>query len=78
MYAEAIIPTFLTSNIYIGLRIPKARSLTQFQSYEMLEVMAIVRINYSVGFQGILNFRLLRDAFPYHLVRGIPLKKGVP
>jgi hypothetical protein len=44
----------------------------------MFEVLLIVRINKSVGHQGILNFRLLRDAFPYRLVRGIPLKEGVP
>jgi len=28
MHAEAIVPTFLTSNIYIGLCIPKALTLT--------------------------------------------------
>jgi hypothetical protein len=44
----------------------------------MFEVFLIVRINKSVGLRGILNFPLLRDAFPYRLVRGIPLKEGVP
>jgi hypothetical protein len=46
--------------------------------YEMFEVLLIVRINNSMGLQGILNFHLLRDAFPYQLGRGIPLKEGVP
>jgi hypothetical protein len=44
----------------------------------MFEVLLIVRINKSVGLQGILNFPLLRDAFRYRLARGIPLKEGVP
>jgi len=67
MHAEDIIPTFLTSNIYIGICLPKALTLTPLQSYEMFEVLLIVRINKSVGLRGILNFRLLRDAFPYWL-----------
>jgi hypothetical protein len=44
----------------------------------MFEVLLIVGINQSVGVGGILNFCLLRDAFPYRLVRGIPLKDGIP
>jgi len=44
----------------------------------MFEVLSIVRINNSVGLQGIINFPLLRDAFPFRLARGIPPKKGVP
>jgi hypothetical protein len=44
----------------------------------MFEVLLIFRINKSVGLQGILVFRLLRDAFPYRLAREIPLKEGVP
>jgi hypothetical protein len=43
----------------------------------MLEVLLIVRINKSLGLQGNLNIPLLRDEFPYRLVRGIPLKGGV-
>ena len=78
MHAEDIIPTFLKSNIYIGICLPKALTLTRLRSYEMFEVLLIVRINKSVGLRGILNFRLLRDAFPYRLARGIPLKEGVP
>jgi len=78
MHAQAIVPTFLTSNIYIGLCIPKALTLTQLWSYEMFEVLRIIRINKSVGLRGILNFRLLGDAFLYRLARGIPLKEGVP
>jgi len=78
MHALAIVSTFLTWNIHIGLCLPKALTLTQLGSYEMLEVLPIDRINKSVGLLGILNFRLLRDAFPYRLARGIPLKEGVP
>jgi len=78
MHAQAIVPTFLMSNIYIGLCIPKALTLTRLRLYEMFEVLLIVRINRSVGLRGILNFRLLGDAFPYRLARGIPLKQGVP
>jgi hypothetical protein len=44
----------------------------------MFKVFLIVRINKSVGIRGTLNFPLLRDAFPYWLARGIPLKEGVP
>jgi hypothetical protein len=43
----------------------------------MFEVLLIVRINKSEGLLGILNFPLLRDAFPYRLARGIPIKEGV-
>jgi len=78
MHADVIIPTFSTSNIYIGICLPKALALTQLRSYKMLEVLLIVRINKSVRLRGILIFRLLRDAFPYQLARGIPLKEGVP
>jgi hypothetical protein len=78
MYAKDIIPTFLTSNIYIGLCLPKALTLIRLRSYEMFEVLLIVRINKCVGLRGILNFHLLRDAFPCRLAKGIPLKEGVP
>jgi hypothetical protein len=44
----------------------------------MFDVLLIVRINKSVGLQGILNFRLQRDTFTYRLARGFPLKEGVP
>jgi hypothetical protein len=44
----------------------------------MVDVLLIVRINNTVGLRGILNFPLLRNAFPYQLARGIPLKEGVP
>jgi len=77
MHAEVIIPAFLTSNIYIGICLPKALTMTWLRPHEMFEVLLIIRINKSVGLQGILNFRLLRDAFPYRLARGIPLKEGV-
>jgi hypothetical protein len=78
MHAQAIPPTFLTWNINIALCLPKALTLTRLQSYEMFKVLLIVRINKSVGLRGILNFRLLRDAFLYRLASGIPLKEGVP
>jgi len=44
----------------------------------MFKVFLIIIINNSVGLRGDLNFPLLRDAFPYRLARGIPLKEGVP
>jgi len=78
MDAEDIIRTFLTSNIYSRLCLPKALTLTRLQPYEMFEVLLIVSINNSVGLRGILNFHLLRDAFPCRLARGIPLNEGVP
>jgi len=75
MHAEEIVPAFLTSNIYIGLCLPKALTLIRLRSYEMFEVLLIVK---SVGLRVILHFPLLREAFPYRLVRGIPVKEGVP
>jgi hypothetical protein len=75
MHAHAIVPTFLMSNIYIGLCIPKALTLTRLRSYEIFEFLLIVRINKSMGLWGILNCRGLRDAFPYWLAKGIPLKE---
>jgi hypothetical protein len=77
MQAEEIIPTFLTSNIYIGLCLPKALTLTRPRLYKMFDVLLIIRINKRVGLRGILNFHLQKDAFPYRLARGIPLKEGV-
>jgi len=74
MHAEDIIPTFLTSNVYIRIWLPKALILTQLRSYEMFEVLLIVRIK-SVGLRGILNFPLLGAASLYRLARGIPLKE---
>jgi hypothetical protein len=78
MHAQAIIPPFLMWNINIGLCLPQALTMTRHWSYEIFEVLLIVRINKSVGLWGILNFHQLRDAVPYRLARGIPLKKGVP
>jgi hypothetical protein len=48
------------------------------QSYIMFEVLQIITINRSVGFQRIFNFRWLRDAFLYRLASGITLQQGVP
>jgi hypothetical protein len=44
----------------------------------MFEVFLIVRINKSVDLRGILNCPQLRDAFPYWMATGIPLKEEVP
>jgi hypothetical protein len=44
----------------------------------MFEILLLVEINKSVGAQGILNFPILRDAFPYRLAIEIPLKERVP
>ena len=78
MHVEDIIRTFLTSNIYISLNLPKAPTLTQLQSYEMFKVLLIVRIIKCMGLRGIPNFHLPIDAFLYQLGRGIRLKEGVP
>ena len=78
MPAEAIIPTFLTLNIYIVLCLPNGLKPRRLRSYEIFTVLVIVRINQCVGLRGILHFRLLRDACLYRLARGIPLKEGVP
>jgi len=78
MHEEGIVPAFLTSNIYIGLCLPNALTLTQLWLYELFEILLIVRLNTSVGLQEILHFRVLRDTFLYRLARGIPLKEGVP
>jgi hypothetical protein len=43
----------------------------------MFQVVVIVRINKCVGIWGILNFHLLRVAFPHWLPREILLKEGV-
>jgi len=75
MHAEDSIPPFFKSNMHIGWCLPTALTLSGLRSYEMFEV---VEINKSVGLRGILNFPLLRDAFPYRLGRGIALKEGVP
>jgi hypothetical protein len=64
MHAQAIISTSLMWNINIVLCLPKALTLTQLRWYKMFEVLLFVRINKSMGLWGILNFRLLRDAFP--------------
>jgi hypothetical protein len=77
MHAEEIIPIFLISNIYVGLCLPTALTLTRLGLYEILEVMLIVRINKSVVLWGILNFPQLRDVFLYCPMRGIPLMAGV-
>ena len=59
MRLDEIIPTFLMWNIYIGLGLLKALTLTRLRSYEMFKGLLIVRMNKSMGLRGILNFRLL-------------------
>jgi len=78
MHAEDIIPTVLTSSIYIGCCLPKALTLSPLQSDEMFEVFLIIGINKSVGLRRIINFPLLRDTLLYRLARGILLQDGVP
>jgi hypothetical protein len=78
MHTQAIVPIFSTLIIYIGLCIPTAPTLTRLRSYEMFKVLLFIRINKSACLRGMLNFRLLRDAFPYRLVRGFLLKERVP
>jgi len=78
MHAEKIIPKFLTSNIYMGICLPKALTLTQLRLHKMFEVLLIIKTNTSLGLWGVLNFLLLRDACLYWLAGGIPLKDGVP
>ena len=65
MHADQISPGILMSNIHIGRSVPKAFTLSHLQSYEMLEVLVIVRIYKSVGHRGILKVHLLRDTVPY-------------
>jgi len=78
MQADEIIPTFPLSKIYIRLCLPNALTLTRLQSYEMLKVLLIVRINISGGIKAILKFPLHRDEFPYRRAWEIPLTQGVP
>jgi hypothetical protein len=78
MHAEDMIPTLLTSNIYVGICNLQALRLTALQLYEMFDGLRIIRINNRVGCPGILNFHLVREVFPYRLATGIPLKQGVP
>jgi hypothetical protein len=78
IHAKIIISTFSTSNIYIGLFLPKALTLTRLWLLKMFEVSLIVRINNSMGLRGILNFPMLRDSFWYWLPRGIPLNGADP
>jgi len=77
MHGDENIPTFLTSNIYIRLSLPKSLTVTQLQSYEMFNKLQIVRVNKSLDLGGILKFHILGDAFPFRLAREIPLKMGV-
>jgi len=78
MHADKIIPTFITSNIYFGLCLPKALTLIQLWLDEMFEMFPIISINKSVGLRGILNSGLLSDMLPSWLARDISLKEEVP
>jgi hypothetical protein len=42
--AEELIPTILMSDIYVGICLPKALTLTRLQSYEIFELLLIVQI----------------------------------
>jgi len=64
-------------NIYIGQYLPKALTPIQLRSYAMFKVLVIVRNNKSVCLHGILNFPLIRDEFPYSVVKEIHLDQGV-
>ena len=55
MHDEEIIPTVLTSNIHIRRCLPTALTLIQLQSYEIFEVLLIIRLNKRVGLRGILK-----------------------
>jgi len=77
MHTEDIIPTLLTSNIYIRIFLLTALTLTGLRLYEIFKLLLIGRINTSVGFQGMLNFPRIRDSFLYQLARGILLKDGI-
>jgi len=59
LHAEEMIPTLLTSNIYIGVCLPTALTLTRLWLDAMFEVLLIVRIYTRVAHQGIVSFRLL-------------------
>jgi len=72
MYAEEIIPAFLTSNIYIRPCFVKALTLIWLWSYKLF------RNNECVGHQVTFSFPMLCEPFPHQLARGIPLKEGVP
>jgi hypothetical protein len=78
LYAEQIIPIFLTSNNNISQCLAIALTSTQLGLYEMFEVLQNVRINKYVGLRGILNSHLPREVLLYRLARGIPVKEGVP
>jgi hypothetical protein len=71
MHVEEIIPTFSTSNTYIGLCLTKALTLARLLSYKLF------RLNMSVGRWGIISYPLLSHAFPHRLARGIPRKERV-
>jgi len=77
MHAQAIHPALLTSTIYIRLCLSKTLTMIRLWSYEMFEVLLIIRIHKSVGVWGILNIRMLGDTFLYRLARAIHLKEGV-
>jgi hypothetical protein len=77
-HGEEIIPTFLTSNIYIQLCVRKSLTLTRLRSYTIFKVFLIFGMNPRVGLPRIFNFCRLRSVVPYRLPRGTPLKEGVP
>jgi len=63
MHAEDNIPTFLTSNIYIGICLPKSLTLTRLRSYEMFEVLLNVGINKAWAFREFSTFACYKRRF---------------
>jgi hypothetical protein len=78
MNALAMIPTFFTWNVNIGLCLPTARTLIHRRLSTRFEVLLINRINKRVGLRKIRNFQLLRETLPDRLASGIRRSEGVP
>jgi len=76
MHTGDHIPTCLISNIYIGLYLPKAPTLTGLQWCKMFPSRLIISNRKCVDLWRILNVPLLSDAFQFCLGRGIPLMEG--
>lgn len=51
MNVEEIFPTFVSLNIYIGLRLPEALTVRQLSLYNIFEELLIIRINTCGGLQ---------------------------
>jgi len=71
---EAIVAALLQLNIYNGLCLGKALTVTQLSSSEMFKVLLIIEINKSIVIKALRHLPLLGDMIPYRLARGILLK----